>query len=98
MILFCHFFSDNIKMEGTMLEHLKSKPHPAKAVLMRDYGLTLAQIANFLDVSYQHACNVLSGRFCTEKHEKKLWELVELAKKERSYRCDPDTGGNLTSC
>lgn len=81
-----------------MLEQYIQKPHPLKSVLMKDYNLPLSLIANFMGISYTHCSNVLAGKYKKENYDAKLNKLLDLAKKDRSYKCDPDTGGNLTSC
>jgi len=67
-----------------MFEQYKTKEHPAKAILMRDYKLPLSVIANFIGISYSYTCNVLSGTYPTKKHNEKLNELIELCKQERA--------------
>jgi hypothetical protein len=81
-----------------MIEGYEQRPHPAKAILIKEFGLKIINIANYLGVSYPHACNLMSGIYLTKKHDKRLNELIELCRKERGYKCEPDTGGNLTSC
>ena len=79
-----------------MLEQYLRKPHPAKEILVKQYGLELTIIANYLGLSYPYCCNLMRGALTTKKHDKKLNELIELCRKETGYKCEPDTGLTLT--
>lgn len=58
------------------LEQFKPKHHPVKAELKK-YGISNGTLANYLEVSYQHATNMLNG-ICPlpAKHEKKINDLL----------------------
>ena len=63
-------------------------PHPARDILIYQYKLPRTAVSKFLGVSYSYTCSLLSGVITTRKHDKKLWELIELCRKEKESEND----------
>jgi len=58
------------------LSQFKVKPHPAKKVF-RQFKIPLGTISQFLDLSYNHVCSILSGQIKpTDEVDEKLRELA----------------------
>jgi len=67
-----------------MIANYMPKEHPLKSILMKDYQLSLAIIANFIGKSYSYTSAILAGKSAINKYDAKLYELLELCKKERA--------------
>jgi len=59
-------------------------PHPTRDILIYQYKLPRTAVSKFLGVSYSYTCSLLSGIITTGKHDKKLWEPVDLVRKKRT--------------
>lgn len=64
------------------LSKFTPRPHPTREVFKK-HRIPIATVSRFLDLSYHHCANLLSGIVrCTPENDEKLRELAKIVQDE----------------